>query len=253
MKLDNRVAVITGAGSGMGRAMSILFAKEGAKVVVADIHDSNGEETVRLIEADKGNAIFVHTDVAKATEVDRLIKKTIETFGKLDILCNNAGIPQRPTPVETMDEAQWDLIQAVNVKGIFLGTKYAVPEMKKAGVGVIINTASISGVRVRPGYAAYSSSKGAAIVLTRSLAIELAPYKIRVNCINPVGTETAMLPQLLPEGVDLKEAEKMLISGIPLGRLAKPDDIAYAALYLASDDSSMVTGISLDVDGGRGI
>lgn len=237
----------------MGRATSILFAKEGAKVVVADIKDSGGQETVHTIKAERGDAIFVHTDVAKAAEVERLIKTAIRTFGRLDILYNNAGIPQRPTPVDVLNEADWDRIFAVNVKGVFLCAKYAVPEMKRGGGGVIINTASIGGVRVRPSYAAYSTSKGAVIVLTRALALELAPYKIRVNCISPVAAATPMLPQFLPEGTDMGPVEKQYINTVPLGRLAKPEDIAYAALYLASDESSLVTGISLPVDGGRGI
>lgn len=253
MRLANKVAIVTGAGSGMGRAMSRLFAREGAKVAVADITDSAGEETVRLIKADGGAAIFVHTDVSKPAEVENLIKTTVKTFGKLDILCNNAGVPQRPVPIEATEEAEWDHVYAVNVKGIFLGAKYAIPEMKKGGGGSIINTASIGGVRIRPGHAAYAASKGAVIPLTKALAIELAPHKIRVNCINPVATESPMKDQLAPEGIDLKEFERRLISTIPSGRLAKPEDIAYAALYLASDESAMVTGIALGVDGGRGI
>ncbi len=253
MRLANKVAIITGGGSGMGRAMGILFAKEGAKVVVADITDSAGEETIRLIKTDGGDAIFVHTDVTKAADIERLIKTTIETFSKLDILCNNAGVPQRPTPLEATEEAEWDHIYSVNVKGVFLGIKYALLEMKRNGGGSIINTASIGGVRVRPNFAAYSSSKGAVIVLTRAVALELAPYKIRVNCINPTAVATTMWTGFLSEGADLEKAKAGIIRIIPLGRFAKPDDIAYAALYLASDESSMVTGTCLDVDGGRGI
>ncbi|MFC1869859.1 glucose 1-dehydrogenase [Chloroflexota bacterium] len=253
MRLANKVAIITGAGSGIGRATSILFAKEGAKVVVADIVDSTGEETARIIKADGGDAIFVHTDVTKAVEVERLIKTAVETFGKVDILHNNSGVPERPTPIEALDEAVWDHIYAVNAKGLFLEAKYVVPEMKRNGGGVIIHTGAMGAVRIRPLHHAYSSSKGAAIVLTKSLAIELAPYKIRVNCINPVSTETAMSPLFLAEGADMKEVQKRIISTIPLGRLARVEDTAYAALYLASDESSMVTGIALDVDGGRGI
>lgn len=253
MRLANKVAIITGAGSGMGRATSILFAKEGAKVVVADINDSGGQETVRVIKANGGDAIFIHTDVSKAADVDGLIKKAVKTFGKLDILYNNAAIPQKAIPVELMDEAEWDRIYAVNVKGVFFGAKYAIPEMKKNGRGVIINTASIGGVRVRPAFAAYNSSKGAVIVLTKALALELAQYNIRVNCINPVSTDTPMLPQFLAASADLQSGVKQLKSTIPLGRLATPEDIANAALYLASDEASLVTGIGLDVDGGRGI
>jgi 3-oxoacyl-[acyl-carrier protein] reductase len=253
MRLANKVAIITGAGSGLGRASAILFAKEGAKVVVADINDDSGKETVEYIKSSGGEAIFVHTDVSKASDAENLIKATMEKFGKIDILFNNAGIPHRPIPVEDLPESIWDSTLAVNVKGIFLAAKYVTPIMKKAGKGVIINLASVSGLRPRPGNTAYATSKAAAIHLTKTLAIELASSNIRVNAINPVAADTPMLPDLLSEGVDINEAKKALISGIPLGRLAQPEDVAYAALYLASDESSMLTGSYVNVDGGRGI
>lgn len=253
MRLASKVAIITGAGSGLGRASAILFAKEGAKVVVADINDAGGEEAVAAIKSSGGEAIFLHTDVSKASDVKNLIKTTKDKFGKIDIIFNCAGVPQRPTPVEDLDESLWDHIFSVNVKGIFLMTKYAFPVMKEARSGVVINLASISGLRPRPGSAAYASSKAAVINLTRILALEGAPHKIRVNAINPVAADTPMLPGLLPEGVDINEAKKALIDTVPLGRLAKPEDVAYAALYLASDESAMLTGTSIDVDGGRGI
>lgn len=225
-----------------------MFAKEGARVVVADIVDVNGEETVANIKTSGGDAIFAHTDVSLAAEVENLIKVTINTFGKIDILFNNAGIDQKPIDIENIDESFWDRIYAVNVKGIFLCTKYAVPQMKKAGGGIIINTASMIGIRPRMKMCAYASTKGAVITLTKGLAIELAPSHIRVNCINPVGTDTPLLQRALDE-----EGMKAMISSIPLGHLAKPEDIAYAALYLASDESSMLTGTCINVDGGRGI
>lgn len=253
MRLANKVALITGAGSGLGRASAILFAKEGAKVVVADINDAGGEESVAAIKSSGGEAIFVHTDVSKASDAKNLIKTTKDKFGKIDIILNCAGVPQRPTPVEDLDESLWDHIFSVNVKGIFLMNKYAFPVMKEAGSGVVINLASISGLRPRPGSSAYASSKAAVINLTRILALEGAPNKIRVNAINPVAADTPMLPGLLAEGVDMNEAKKALIDTVPLGRLAKPEDVAYAALYLASDESAMLTGTSIDVDGGRGI
>jgi NAD(P)-dependent dehydrogenase (short-subunit alcohol dehydrogenase family) len=243
MRLADKVAVITGAGSGIGRASAYLFAKEGAKVVVVDINDAGGKETVAAIEANGGEAIFVHTDVSVASEVKHLVKVTMDRFGKIDILFNNAGILIEPATVETTDESLWDRTYAVNVKGIFLGAKYAVPEMKKAGGGVIINTASDSGVSPLPRASAYASSKGAVITLTKALAVELAPDNIRVNCISPTRTETAMASS--------EERKKLMESLIPLGRSAKPEEIAYAALYLASDESSMLAGINLNVDGGR--
>lgn len=216
--------------------------------MVVDIEDNFGEETANIIRKNGGDVIFVHTDVSLAIELEHLIRVTIDTFGKIDILFNNAGIDHKFTPIENIDESLWDRIYAVNVKSIFLAVKYAVPYMKKAGGGVIINTASMSGIRPRMNMSAYTSSKGAVITLTKSLAIELAPSNIRVNCINPVGTDTPLLRRSLDE-----EGLKAMISTIPLGRLAKPEDIAYAALYLACDESSMFTGTCINVDGGRGI
>ncbi len=252
MRLDNKVAIITGGGSGIGRASAYLFAKEGTKLVVADINDAGGEETVATIKADGGEAIFVHTDVTIASEVEHLVRETLNTFGKIDILFNNAGIDQKLIAVENIDESLWDRIYAVDVKGVFLAAKYAVPEMKRAGGGVIINTASIQGVRPWMQSCAYASAKGAVIVLTKALAVELAPNNIRVNCISPIGTDTPLLRQAA-EGTGWEEFEKLVISRTPLGRMAKPEDVAYAALYLASDESSMLTGTCINVDGGRAI
>jgi 3-oxoacyl-[acyl-carrier protein] reductase len=253
MRLANKVAIITGAGSGIGRTSAILFAKEGAKIVVADINDAGGEETVATIRAGDGEAIFVHTDVTVASDAENLGMAAKNKFGKVDILFNNAGIPQQTMPFENVDEALWDRIFATNVKSIFLAAKSITPMMKEAGGGVIINLASISGVRPRPGNLAYASSKAAVIHLTKALALEVAPYKIRVNCINPVGTDTPMLGKFFAEGVSLDEGKKATINTIPLGRLAMPEDVANAALYLACDESSMLTGTGIDVDGGRGI
>ncbi len=252
MKLKGRVALITGAGSGMGKASALLFAKEGAKAAVVDIDRNTGEQAAALIKKNGQEAIFIQADVTKAGDVERMIKTTVDTYGKLDILFNNAGIPMSFTPIEEVKEDLWDRIMDINVKGIFLGCKYAVPIMKKQGGGVIINTASIVAVRPRPGLSAYAASKGAAVTLTKGLAIELASFKIRVNCINPVATDTPMLPGFIGKR-DLEEGRKAFIATIPMGRLAQSEDIAQAALYLASDDASMVTGAAIDVDGGRGI
>ena len=248
MKLSNKVALITGAGSGIGRASAVLFSREGAEVAVACRTVEHGQETVDLIRDIGGKAVFIKTDVSKADEVAGMVRTTVDTYGRLDILFNNAGVASIPMPTEEFEEERWDKIMAVNAKGIFLGCKYAIPFMKSQGGGVIINTASASGVRPRPGTSAYSASKGAAIVLTKALALELAPFGIRVNCINPVATETPMATWLATSGQN-----KDVIATIPLGRFAQPEEIAYAALYLASDESAMVTGIALDVDGGRAI
>ena len=252
MRLPNKVALITGAASGIGRASAVLFAKEGAKIVVADIDETGGRQTVDLIAQGGGSAVFVKADVTKAGDVERMIKASVDQFGKLDILFNNAGVGTAFTPLEQVDEALWDRVMAINVKSIFLGCKYAAPVMKAQGGGVIINTASISGVRPRPGLTVYAASKGAVIVFTKAIAIEFAPYKIRVNCINPVVTDTAFITKTI-EPSQIEAAKKGMLSTIPLGRLGEPEDMAFAALYLASDEAGLVTGVSLDVDGGRAI
>ncbi len=252
MRLANKIALITGAGSGMGKASAILFAQEGAKISIVDIDEESGQMTKETIKQKGGQAIFIRGDVSKSKDAEKMIQGTVDAYGSLDILFNNAAIPMCFTPMEEVPEELWDRIMQVNVKGIFLLCKYALPIMKKKAGGVIINTASISGLRARPGLSAYTASKGAVIMLTKGLAIELAPFKIRVNCINPVAADTPMLAEMIGKR-DLEGGKKALIATIPLGRLAKPDDIAYAALYLASEDASLVTGACLDVDGGRGI
>lgn len=251
MKLKGKVALVTGAGSGMGRAIAILFAKEGAKVSVVDIDTDGGQETVGLIK--QNGAQFISADVAKVLDAERMIKTTVDAYGRLDILANNAGVPMGPTPIDEVDENLYDKIMAVNVKAIYLSSKYVIPIMKQQGGGVIINITSIAGVRPRPGLNVYCASKGGAIVLTKALAIELATHKIRVNSICPVAADTPMLAKFVGESKDFEKGRKAFIATIPLGRLATPEDIAYAALYLASDEASLVTGVNLEVDGGRGI
>jgi 3-oxoacyl-[acyl-carrier protein] reductase len=250
MRLADKVAVITGAGSGMGRATAILFAREGARVVVADVNAAAGAETARTIAAAGGRATFTKADVSLEAEVAALIAETARAHGRLDILFNNAGVPQAFTPIEEVSEAQWERIFSVNAKGVFLGCKHAVPVMKRQGGGAILNTASTAAPRPRPGSNAYAASKGAVVTLTKALAIELAPARIRVNCIAPVATDTPMLPGFIGNK-PLEEGKQALIATIPLGRLARPEDIAQAALYLASDEASLVTGVCLEVDGGR--
>ena len=252
MKLANKVAIITGGGSGIGKASAYLFAKEGAKIVIAQRTVATGEETMAKIKSSGGEAIFVRTDVTVARDMQHLVHVTLDIYGKIDILFNNAGTVHKPTPVEDIEESLWDEIYAVNVKSIFLGVKYAVPVMKSAGGGVIINTASILGIRPGLCTTAYSSSKGAANTLTKALALELAPHNIRVNCINPVATDTPIVRRAQADR-NWDEWVKTRTKTIPMGRLGKPEDAAYAALYLASDESSIVTGTCINADGGYGI
>ena len=253
MRLDRKVAVITGAGSGIGRASAIMFAKEGAKVVVADINDAGGEETVTSIKSNGGEAVFIHTDVSKASDVEKLIEKAVQKFEKIDILFNVAGTPMSNIQIENLEEAAWDRIYAVNVKSVFLTMKYTIPIMRKSGGGAILNLASMGGVRPLKGTNCYASSKAAVIHLTKAVALEVTQDNIRVNYINPAAVDTPMLPQFRAEGVDLNEFYAGAKASMPLGRIARPEDVAYAALYLASDEASLLTGTGIDVNGGRGI
>ena len=255
MKLGGKVALITGAGSGFGRATAMLFAKEGAKVIVSDINAQTGNETVDLVKKQGQEAFFVQADVSKVSDAGKMIKFATDKHGRLDILYNNAGMPMAGTPVENVPEELWDRILSVNLKSIFLAAKIAIPIMKKQGGGVILNTASISGVRPRPGLCAYTASKAAAITLTKALAIEVAAFKIRVNSISPVAAETPMLVGFFSEEMkkNVEAARAGAIATIPIGRFAQAEDVAKAALFLASDDASMITGADLYVDGGRGI
>jgi 3-oxoacyl-[acyl-carrier protein] reductase len=248
MKLNGKVAVITGGASGMGLAAGILFGKEGAKVVVADIDLQNGQKAVETIQNNGGEAVFVKVDLTKENEVEKMISVTVEEFGQLNILYNNAGFPQKSKPLEFITNEEWEQIFNVNVRSIFWGTKYALPELKKAGNGVILNTGSVAGQRPRPGSVCYAASKGAVITITRALAVELAQFNIRVNCINPGPTYTPMLPKFTEEFTE--EVKEKIVAGTPLGRFVTPEDIAYAALYLASDEAQAVTGTVVNVDSG---
>lgn len=253
MKLKDKVAVITGAGSGIGRGTAIVFAEEGAKIVVADLNLEAAQETCEIINKSGGASIPVKVNVSNADEVQSMYAATLEQFGKLDIVYNNAGVPLSPHSIEDITEEIFDRIFNVNVKGVIWGCKFAVPIFKKQNTGgVIINTASISASRPRAGQNVYAASKSAVVTLTKSLAMELAGHQIRVVAINPVAVNTPMFKGFIGDR-DEQEAREMYLSTIPLGRMAEAKDIAYAALYLASDDASLVTGTILDVDGGRGI
>lgn len=249
MKLKDKVALITGAGSGIGRATAILFAKEGSKVVVADCAKESGEQTVEIIKNAGGEASFVYVDVSRADDVQRMIEKTVKYYGKLDVLFNNAGI-NIPAPITEITEELWDKIININLKGVFLGCKYAIPVMKKQGGGVIINTASIFAFVGFANDSAYCASKGGVYAFTRALALEVAPFNIRVNCICPGTTMTPLVQGVWMRLGEPEERERTTKQQIPLGRLGRPEDIANAALFLASDDSSFMTGAAIIVDGG---
>ena len=248
MRLGGKVAIVTGAGSGIGRAATNLFATEGAKVVVADVEPSLGRKTVEEISKNGGTAVQAVVDVSKANEVRALIKTCISNFGKLAVLFNNAGIEGPAGSLWKMKEKDWNRVMDVNLKSVFLGCKYAIPHMKRTK-GSIINTASELGLVGSTSRPAYSASKGGIIALTKSLALQCAPYGIRVNCICPGATETPLLMRFVGEKQRDRKLQKVTRE-IPLRRLGKPIDIAYAALYLASEESSFVTGSVLVVDGG---
>lgn len=244
MRLEGKVAVVTGGASGFGEGIARRFAEEGARVVIGDINEEGGARAAGEI----GGA-FVRCDVSQGADVARLVEEARGRFGGLHIAVNNAGFSHRNRPMLEVDEATFDRVFAVNVKSLFHMAHAAVPAMREGGGGVILNVASTAGVRPRPGLTWYNGSKGAAITLTRSMAVELAPDRIRVCALNPVAGETPMLATFL--GEDTPERRAAFRATIPLGRLSQPSDVASAALYLASDEAAFLTGVCLEVDGGR--
>lgn len=253
MRLAGKVTIITGAASGIGKCCAQTFAKEGAKVIVADINGEKAEETARLLRESNYHAYAVKVDATKESEVENLVSETIKYFDRVDVLFNNAGMAMPATPLETISVEYFEKIMSVNIKSVFLGCRHVIPVMKKQGSGVILNTASLDAVRSRPGCHIYSASKGAVIALTKALAVELAPFNIRVNCINPAATDTPMLNNFLAPGQLVEDGRKKLLSAIPLGRWASVEDVAKAALYIVSEESSFLTGIELNVNGGYGL
>jgi 3-oxoacyl-[acyl-carrier protein] reductase len=250
MRLANKVAIVTGAGSGFGEAIARRYAAEGARVVVNDIVGDAAERVAKDIRGSDGKAVAHVADVSSDAQVASLMQGALDAFGRIDIVVNNAGTTHRNRPMLEVSEDEFDRIYAVNVKSLFLTAKHAVPRFRAQGGGCFVTIASTAGVRPRPGLTWYNGSKGAAIVTSRSMAAELGPDKIRVNVINPVIGETGMLEMFM--GVpDTPENRKRFLAGIPLGRFSKPDDIADAALFLASDEARFITGACLEVDGGR--
>ncbi len=253
MRLENKIAIITGATTGIGRATSVLFCSEGAKVVVVGRREEEGRETIRLAEKAGGKAIFIKTDVSHSAQVEEMVTKTIGTFGKIDILFNNAGINPEPgrKPLIECPEKTWDRVMEVNLKGVYLTSKYVIPHLIKNKGGSIINMGSCYGhVGVR-NRCVYSASKGGVITLTKSMAVDYAQYNIRVNCISPAIIETDIAKNILDEARRNPEVWKEIITNkIPMNKPGKPEEVAYAALFLASDESSFITGTTLKVDGG---
>ena len=249
MRLQGKVAIVTGAGSGFGEGIAKRFAAEGASVVVNDL-DLAGATRVAAEITDRGDAAQVHIgDVSKDADVAALIAFAETQFGRLDIVVNNAGISHRNQSMLSVTEEEFDRVFQVNVKSLFLTARHAVPLFRKQGGGCFINIASTAGVRPRPGLVWYNGSKGAVITITKAMAVELAPDKIRVNCLNPVAGETPLLATFM--GEDTPERRAQFKAVIPLGRFSQPRDIANAALFLASDEADFITGVDLEVDGGR--
>jgi 3-oxoacyl-[acyl-carrier protein] reductase len=248
-RLNNKVALVTGAGGGFGEGIARLFAAEGAKVAVLDIRKDAAEK----VAAELGPSAFaVAADVGSRAEVEAAVKAVTDHYGALDIVINNAGWTHKNQPMMDIDEDTFDKVFRINVKSIYLMAQATVPVMRKQGHGVIVNIGSVAGLRPRPGLSWYNGTKGAVNVLTQSLAVELAPENIRVNAVCPVLGETGLLEAFM--GVpDTPENRARFLSTIPMGRLSKPEDIARATLYLASDEASFVTGVLLPVDGGRTI
>ncbi len=245
-RLDGKVAIITGGASGFGEGMAKRFAEEGAKIVVADLNMKGAERVAGEIGE---NAVAVSTDVSLKSDIDRMIATAMEQFGRVDVMVNNAGYTHRNGDLTEVSEADFDLINGVNMKAIYYATLGVVPIMDKQGGGCIITTASTAGLRPRPGLTWYNASKGWAVIATKSMAVELAPKNIRANCLCPVAGETGMLTQFM--GEDTPERRDLFRSSIPLGRFSTPLDIANAALWLASDEAAFITGVALEVDGGR--
>jgi 3-oxoacyl-[acyl-carrier protein] reductase len=246
MRLAGKAAIVTGGGSGFGAGIARRFAEEGAKVVVADI---DGDAAARVAREIGAGAVAATCDVTRDADTRGMIETARDRFEGLDVLVNNAGVAHWNRPLTEVDEADFDRVFAVNVKALFWAARHAVPVLAARAGGVIINTASTAGLRPRPGLCWYNGSKGACITITKSMAVELAPQKIRVNALCPVAGDTPLLAHFM--GGDTPENRARFIATVPLGRLSTPLDVAQAALWLASDEAGFITGVALEVDGGR--
>jgi 3-oxoacyl-[acyl-carrier protein] reductase len=250
MRLKDKVAIVTGAGSGFGEGIAKRFAEEGCKVLVNDINAAGGERVTQEINAAGGKAVFFKADVSKDADWGALLKATLDAFGVLHVVVNNAGTTHRNQPLLGVTEEEFDRVYAVNVKSLFHSAKHCVPYFRQRNGGAFITVASTAGVRPGPGLVWYNGSKGAAILTSRSMAVELGPDRIRVNVVNPVAGDTPLLAQFMG-GTDTPEMRAKFIATIPLGRLSLPRDVANACLYLASDEAEFITGACIEVDGGR--
>jgi NAD(P)-dependent dehydrogenase (short-subunit alcohol dehydrogenase family) len=249
VKLKDRVAIITGAASGIGRAAAIALAREGARVAVVDRNEKEGNATAATIQAEGHDAVYSRVDVAREAEVAQMVEETAALWGRIDILFNNAGV-LLVKPIEQMSEEEWDRVLAVNLKAAFFTTKHVVPHMRRGGKGAILNTGSIASFTGQVGTPAYSASKGAIALLTKSLALDLGRDHIRVNCICPGITDTPMLREHLGHGDEGEGRIRARLARVPTGQILSPEDVARAAVYLVSDDSEGITGILHVIDGG---
>jgi NAD(P)-dependent dehydrogenase (short-subunit alcohol dehydrogenase family) len=249
MRLEGKLAVITGAATGIGRATAQLFVQEGARVVIADVNEDEAQKTVDSLDGEDGGARFFRADVSRAEDVEALMRNAAELMGGIDVIFNNAGA-QRSGAITDFGEAEWDLLMGVNPKSCFLSAKYGVPYLRERGGGSIVNMSSIAGLKGGPGMTAYSASKGAVVAFTKALAAELAPNNIRVNCVCPGWIDTPFNRPAIEFMGGRQEQEEMVQQAVPLQRQGTPEEVAPGILYLASDASTYVTGKELVIDGG---
>jgi NAD(P)-dependent dehydrogenase (short-subunit alcohol dehydrogenase family) len=247
---NDQVALVTGAASGIGRGISEVLSREGVKIIVADIDTKQGLNTAEKIKNHGGDALFVQMDVTNSQQIKDAITMVVERYGKIDILVNNAGIALSHGPVSEVEEVIWDKIMGVNLKGVFLCSKFTIPEMRKRGKGAIVNIASVDGLWALPNAAPYCASKGGVIALTKAMALDCAPFGIRVNCICPGAVLTPLQERFYAEQTNPQRTAELYSKGYPIGRIGTPVDIGNLVAYLSSDESSYVTGSIFVIDGG---